>query len=216
LKTPVSTVKIALEALRSFDLQKDRTLSGEYLAIATGELERLERLVGKVLHHEMLNQSSLALEREPCNLGGLARGVVRTMELPIRKAGARVNVTEKGESCTIYADRTYVEGMIMNLLDNSLKYAGESPEIVVQAECNSAGASLSVTDNGPGIPDEYRDQVFEKFFRIPSGDKHNVKGYGLGLNFASQVMDQHGGTISFRNLPDGGCCFTLWFPGTKR
>jgi signal transduction histidine kinase len=216
LKTPVSTVKIALEALRSFDLQKDRKLSGEYLAIASSELERLERLVGRVLHHEMLNNSSLVLDREPCDLGDLARGVVRTLDIPIRKAGARITVPESAEPCSVFADRTYVEGMIMNLLDNSLKYAGENPEIEIRIACDPSGASMSVTDNGPGIADEYRDQVFEKFFRIPSGDKHNVKGYGLGLNFASQVMEQHGGTISFRNLPEGGCRFTLRFPRTTR
>ena len=215
LKTPVSTVKIALEALRTYDLQKDPKVSGEYLEMAASELERLERLVTKVLHHEMLNNPSLVLEKEDCSLGDLARSVVRTLETPIRETGARVTVAEEGEACSVKVDRVYVEGMIMNLMDNSLKYTGKDPEILIKIECKPSGASLSVTDDGPGIPEEYRDQVFEKFFRIPSGNKHNVKGYGLGLNFAAQVMAQHGGSISFNNLSEGGCRFTLQFPPTQ-
>ena len=215
LKTPVSTVKIALEALRTFDLQKDPKVSGEYLEMASSELERLERLVGKVLHHEELNNPFLVLEKEHCDLGNLARGVLRTLEIPIRETGARVTVSEEGGSCRVHVDKVYVEGMIMNLIDNSLKYSGDGPEIMIKIECNQSGATLDVRDNGPGIPDEFKNQVFEKFFRIPSGDKHNVKGYGLGLNFASQVMEQHGGTISFSNLPEGGCRFTLQFPATE-
>jgi signal transduction histidine kinase len=215
LKTPVSTVKIALEALRTFDLQKDPKVSGEYLEMASSELDRLERLVGKVLHHEMMNNPSLVLEKEECDLGHLARNVLRSLEIPIREKGARVTVSEEDGPCRVQGDRVYVEGMIMNLIDNSLKYTGENPEILLHIECDSSGTTLSVSDKGPGIPDTYKDQVFEKFFRIPAGNTHNVKGYGLGLNFASQVMAQHGGSISFSNLPEGGCRFTLQFPRTE-
>ena len=215
LKTPVSTVKIALEALRNYDLQKDPMKSSEYLEMASNELERLERLVGKVLHHEMLNNPSLVLEKEDCNLGDLARNVVRTLETPIRETGAKVTVADAGEASKVQVDRVYVEGMIMNLVDNSLKYTGEDPEILIKIECGTSGTSLFVCVDGPGIPEQYKDQVFEKFFRIPAGNKHNVKGYGLGLNFAAQVMAQHGGSISFNNLSEGGCRFTLQFPPTQ-
>jgi signal transduction histidine kinase len=215
LKTPVSTVKIALEALRSFDKQKDAKVSSEYLEMASKELERLENLVAKVLHHQMLDNPSLVLEKEDCHLGDLARSVVRTMDLHIREKGASVTVTEENGPCRVHGDRIYVEGMIMNLVDNSLKYAGKHPEIKLKVECLSSGTVLSVSDKGPGIPEEYKDQVFEKFFRLPTGNTHNVKGYGLGLNFASQVMARHGGTISYKNLPEGGCRFTLQFPGTE-
>jgi len=215
LKTPVSTVKIALEALRTYDMKKDPQVSGEYLEMAASELERLEGLVGKVLHHQMLNNPSLVLEKEDCDLGNLARSVVRTLEIPIRERAAHVTVSEEDGLCKVQVDRVYVEGMIMNLVDNSLKYAGKDPEILIRIECKPSGTRLTVTDNGPGIPEEYKDQVFEKFFRIPAGNRHNVKGYGLGLNFASQVMAQHGGSISFSNLPEGGCRFILQFPAKK-
>lgn len=214
LKTPVSTVKIALEALRTFDMQKDPKVSGEYLNMASSELERLELLVAKVLHHEMLNNPSLVLEKEECDLGALARSVVQTLEVAIREKGASVTITGEGEACKVEVDRVYVEGMIMNLIDNGLKYTGEHPEILIELVCHPSGTRLLVSDKGPGIPEAYKDQVFQKFFRIPAENKHNVKGYGLGLNFASQVMIQHGGSISFSNLPEGGCRFILQFPPT--
>lgn len=212
LKTPVSTVKVALEALRTYDMHKDPEVADKYLSMAASELERLERLVGKVLHHELLDKPSLVLEKEICHPNDLALSVMRTLEIPIREADARVSFMAGSETCRIFVDRIYVEGVIMNLLDNSLKYGGENPEIEIKIHCDSSGTYLSVEDRGPGIPDEYKDQVFEKFYRVPNGDRHNIKGYGLGLNFAAQVMDQHGGSISFMNLKEGGCRFTLSFP----
>ncbi len=214
LKTPVSTVKVALEALQTFDLKKDPRVLGEYLEMAASELERLEQLVGRVLHHEELNNPALELQKESCDLNDLVKGVVKTLEIQIRKAGATVIHRDPGKTCIVNADRLYIEGVIINLIDNSLKYAGEGPEILIITEHLPSGISLSVEDNGPGIPDEYREQVFEKFFRIPDGNKHNVKGYGMGLNFASQVMERHRGSISYTNLSGGGCRFTLLFPET--
>lgn len=212
LKTPVSTVKIALEALQTYDMRKDPKVAGEYLGMADKELKRLEILVGKVLDHQMLDKPSLVLEKEPCDLGDLTRSVIRTLEILIRERGAQLTLEEEDGPCSVLADKVYVEGMIMNLLDNSLKYAGDRPEISVHIVCEATCIKLSVSDKGPGIPEEYRNQIFEKFFRIPDGNRHNVKGYGLGLNFASQVMAQHGGSINFRNLAEGGCRFTLEFP----
>ena len=215
LKTPVSTVKIALEALRTYDLQKDPRQSREYLDMAAGELERLESLVGKVLHHQMLNHPSLVLQKEECDLMELARGVMQNLEFPIRETGAKITLSSEGGPCVVQADRVYLEGTILNLIDNGMKYGGNPPVIHISIDCSEKGTTLSVTDNGPGIPDEYRNQVYEEFFRIPAGNRHNVKGYGLGLNFASLVMAQHEGSIDFHNLPEGGCCFTLHFPARK-
>lgn len=112
----------------------------------------------------------------------------------------------------VQADPLYLEGVIINLLDNSLKYAGPKPRIQLSAHCGQGNKRLVVRDHGPGIPDEFHTQVFDKFFRIPSGDRHNVKGYGLGLNFAAQVMAKLGGSISLSNLSGGGCEFVLEFP----
>jgi len=106
--------------------------------------------------------------------------------------------------------------VLINLVDNSLKYAGAHPKIEIQISYEPSVISMSVLDRGPGIPEEYKEQIFEKFFRIPSGDRHDVKGYGLGLNFAAQVLAKHEGSISFQNRKGGGSCFTLLFPSTEK
>ena len=212
LKTPVSTVKVALEALRTFDLKQDPEVSANYLEMASKEANRLESLVGKVLNHQLLEDPGAVIQKETCDLGEVVRNVLGTLELPIKEAGAKVEVQYSPEPCLVLADPVYLESVVINLIDNSLKYAGPQAEIGIELINKDQGNLLKVRDRGPGIPDEYRDQIYEKFFRIPSGDQHNVKGYGLGLNFASRVMAHHGGSITFMNLPDGGCEFILNFP----
>ena len=152
------------------------------------------------------------IRKEPCDLGQVLASALKSMEIPIREGKASLKITEPDQPCSVMADPVYVEGVIINLIDNSLKYAGPQAEIQVGIECSGKTRKLKVRDNGPGIPDQYRHQVFDKFFRIPAGDRHNIKGYGLGLNFAAQVMSQLGGNISFRNLSSGGCEFVLDFP----
>jgi len=176
-------------------------------------VERLEGLVNKVLHHEAMEDPSISLQKETCDLSEMVQNVLHTLEIPIRESGADVSVDVPEESCAVVGDPVYLEGVIINLLDNSLKYAGPRPVIQIIITSDSHSTILSVQDNGPGIPEEFKNQIFEKFFRIPSGDRHDVKGYGLGLNFASQVMAHHGGSISVKNLSTRGCVFSLHFSG---
>lgn len=212
LKTPVSTFRVALEALQKFDLKKDPKVSSDYLEMASREALRLEGLVGKVLQHQLLENPASVIQKETCDLRQILSAALRSMEIPIREWNASLKTIEPDLPCTVMADPVYLEGVVINLIDNSLKYAGSKPEIEISIECTGKTKKLIVRDNGPGIPDEYREQVFDRFFRIPAGDQHNVKGYGLGLNFASQVMAQLEGHISFRNLSGEGCEFVLEFP----
>ncbi len=116
------------------------------------------------------------------------------------------------EELIVDCDELYIQGVIINLLDNALKYGGSPPEIEVKISVEKEQCKLAVIDNGQGIPEEYHKKVFDRFFRVPTGDTHNVKGYGLGLSFAEEVMNQHGGSIDLDKHSDGGCIFTLRFP----
>jgi two-component system phosphate regulon sensor histidine kinase PhoR len=102
-----------------------------------------------------------------------------------------------------------LSAVVGNLLENALLYAGKHPQITVTLKRNGKQIFLEVTDNGPGIPVEYLSQLFKPFFRVPSGNTHNVKGYGLGLSYCKQIVEQHGGTISASNLPTGGSLFWI-------
>ena len=101
--------------------------------------------------------------------------------------------------------------MVGQKIDNSLKYGNPPTEIGIKVIAKDASIIIEMTDNGPGIPEQYVTQVFEKFFRVPEGDQHNVKGYGLGLSYVQQVMQLHGGVAQVSNLPERGCKFRLQF-----
>src|SRR5690606_4272748 len=112
-------------------------------------------------------------------------------------------------------DKLHMQGVLINLLDNSLKYADKQPEINISLSKTAGDIKITIADNGPGIPKEYLDKVFDKFFRVPTGDRHNVKGFGLGLSYSQQIMQQHGGSINVYNKPEGGCVFILILPKTS-
>jgi signal transduction histidine kinase len=134
------------------------------------------------------------------------------MQIRIAQQQAQVKVDFSGSDFSIKADSLHLQGVLNSLLDNSLNYCEQTPSVFIWLEEQSSTVILTVSDNGIGIPEEYLNRVFDKFFRVPSGNRHNVKGYGLGLSYAASVMQQLNGSISVRNNPEGGCTFTLTFP----
>ncbi len=211
LKTPVATVKVALEALGDQRVMQNEQMAHEYLGMATMELDRLELLLGKVLNTSMLDSKHALLRKEPVNLGDLINESLQTIKMRAEKAGAEITTHIPVQAITIVGDKVHIQGVLLNLIDNSLKYAGIHPRIQIELNKSGNTVSLCVKDNGKGIPSEYINKVFDKFFRVPNGNVHNTKGYGLGLSYAKQVMSQHGGSIDVVNLPEGGCRFELKF-----
>ena len=211
LKTPVATVKVALEALRNFNAMQQKERSEEYLDMAVIEMNRLELLVNRALSTSLLESGKLSLQKEQCDLKQLTEEVILGMQPKLLKNEARVVLETTGEQFISNLDRLHTQGVLINLIDNSIKYGVKPVEIKISLTEKDNCIQLSVTDNGPGIPEEYRERVFDKFFRVPTGNKHNIKGNGLGLSYAAQVMQQHMGSIRLANVPEGGCSFTLTF-----
>jgi signal transduction histidine kinase len=210
LKTPISTVKVALEALNNFNMVEDPKVTRDYLEMAALEMNRLDMLVAQALNTTMLEEGRITIRKETQDLGHLVSEVQKALQLRIDQQNATLSVVTNNENITAAVDKLHLQGVIINLIDNSLKYGGN--KIEVQLEDTSENTNIAVSDNGPGIPDEYLGKVFEKFFRVPSGDRHDVKGYGLGLSYAKQVIQQHGGTITAANNPGNGCTFTITIP----
>jgi len=209
LKTPIATVKVAIEAIQHFDSDGQKDLTQQYLGMAALELERLELLVNRSLHTSLLESGKLSLQMELQNLKQVVEEVLSAYQVKFVAYGATVTFASQGKHFMAMVDKLHLQGVLINLLDNSLKYGTVATHINVTLTENNDNLSISVTDNGPGIPNEYSSKVFDKFFRVPSGNQHNVKGYGLGLSYAAQVMHQHNGKINVANVPQGGCCFTL-------
>ena len=211
LKTPIATVKVALEALGNFNVIDDPKLGREYLGMATSEMDRLELLATRVLNTSLLESGRIYLQQETYDLKKMVEEALQTMQLRFRQYKAKVSFESTGNNFLIPVDKLHMQGVLVNLLDNSLKYGGDKTNIRVSLTENNGKIQLSLTDNGPGIPEEYREKVFEKFFRVPTGNRHNTKGHGLGLSYAAQVMRQHNGSINVNNVAEGGCVFTLTF-----
>ncbi len=211
LKTPVSTVKVAIEALRKNNAEgNNKGKAEEYLSMAGKEIKRLELLISKVLDHSVIEEDSGILRFEDVNLVFLINDAIKSLQSRIAAANAIVRFDHDDE-LIVRGDPVYLQGVIINLFDNSLKYTDGNPEIRIRLSADEKYAVISVSDNGPGIPEEYRQKVFEKFFRVPDGDLHKVKGYGLGLSFAYLIVTMHQGSISVKNN-DAGCTFTIKIP----
>lgn len=211
LKTPVSTVSVALEALKSFDRKNDPSKSDEYLDIAFSEMKRLDQLISQILNTSILEDNKGYLTPEEADLVSLTKDVLNSMQIRFAQRMAKVEFSASQEKIFLKLDKLHIQGVLINILDNSLKYCSENPVIKVSLEQGNSEVNLLISDNGPGIPKEYLSKVFDKFFRVPEGNIHNIKGYGLGLSFADLVMKNHSGSISVRNKDEGGCEFTLIF-----
>jgi two-component system, OmpR family, phosphate regulon sensor histidine kinase PhoR len=214
LKTPIATVSVAIEALRNFDAMRNPEKTKEYLDISAAELQRLGLLVDKVLKLSMLENKTLELKKEAFNLRSLVDEVVQIMKLQFGKSNAKVGVTTAGDNFTIEADRLHITSVLYNLIDNALKYSGPDPAIMIKLSSLPENMiELQIEDNGPGIAKEYQSRIFEKFFRITDGDKHNTKGYGLGLSYVKEIITHHKGQITFNTETGKGCTFIIKLPG---
>ena len=213
LKTPIATVGVAIEALKNFNAMDNPQRTQEYLDISGNELQRLSLLVDKVLKLSMFENKEIELKFELLNLYDLVQEVTASLKLQFEKHHATVTVTQEG-GVNLQGDRLHLLSVIFNLLDNALKYGKENPEILVQIRGDENNVEFRITDNGIGIPPGYRDKIFEKFFRVPHGDTHNAKGYGLGLSYAAQVIKKHKGTIRVESEEGQGTAFIITLPKT--
>jgi len=212
LKTPIATVSVAVEALRNFNALQDPVRTREYLDISAGELQRLSLLVDKVLKLSMFERQEIELKNDHFDLQSLMEDVVASMRLQLEKYEARLTLSAQGSDFRLRADKLHITSVIFNLLDNALKYTPAHPLIQVELLEDREIVAFSVTDNGIGIPAAYRSRIFEKFFRVPTGDRHNVKGYGLGLSYVAYVLQRQGGAIHVESREGAGSRFTVKIP----
>ncbi|MBL7752414.1 MAG: HAMP domain-containing histidine kinase, partial [Chitinophagaceae bacterium] len=212
LKTPIATVGVAIEALKNFNAINDPARTKEYLDISQNELNRLSLLVDKVLKLSMFENKEMDLRKESFDLKQVTEEVVSSFRLQFEKFHASAEILTEGSDFTLLADKMHITSLLYNLVDNALKYSPEAPEIKVILADKGAMIQIAVSDKGVGIPPEYRQKVFEKFFRVPAGDTHNVKGYGLGLSYAAEVVAKHGGTVEVNSETGKGTTFIINLP----
>ncbi|MFT3909531.1 MAG: HAMP domain-containing sensor histidine kinase [Ferruginibacter sp.] len=212
LKTPIATVSVAIEAMKNFDALQSPERTQEYLDISANELQRLSLLVDKVLSLSKFERNEIEIKKEPFDLVQLIQEVIDSMKLQFEKQKAVTSLQLQGTNFNIKADQRHISSVLYNLLDNALKYSLEEPRIHVQVIDQSTYIEIRVSDNGIGIPHEYNRKIFEQFFRVPSGDKHNIKGYGLGLSYVNYIVGNHHGSIEVESELGKGSTFIVKLP----
>jgi len=160
----------------------------------------------------MFENKKIELHTEVFNIKDLVDEVMNTMKLQFDKQQANTSFTAKGGNFMLSADRLHIMSVIYNLLDNALKYSKDHPQINVSLESKEQYIELSVQDNGIGIPAAYKDKVFDKFFRVPTGNRHNTKGYGLGLSYVAHIVSSHNGFIRLESEEGKGSTFIIRLP----
>lgn len=195
LKTPIATVSAAIEALRDFGALENKKRTQEYLHLSTLELQRLSLLVDKVLKMSMFEQQKMTLHLEQIDLNSLLENVIMTMQPVIEKKKAIVQFAPSENPIFIKGDKIHLSNVFYNLIDNALKYSNIEPKIEIKTVQSEQETVLQFADNGIGIDKHFHQKIFEKFFRVPTGNRHDVKGYGLGLSYVAEVIKLHQGKI---------------------
>lgn len=195
-KTPIATVKAALEALEKFNASNDKEMTARYLRSSQEQMDSLLGMVDKILDSSQMDSSNLVLDKKTIDLNAL----LKKISIALKGISEKQISMEIEEGLVLNGDSFLLERAFTNLLENALKYGGK--EISVKAFSLNRTTIIEFSDNGPGIPKRYQDKVFEKFFRVPSGELHEVKGHGIGLYTSKKIVEEHGGTIDYLREKD--------------
>lgn len=211
-KTPISTVSLASEAIGRADIVERPEALQRYNRMIRDENLRMRRQVEKILQLAQLESGDLQLNRIPVDVHELARDAADPFALQIEKRGGSLELDLRAGSSVVTADPVHLGNVLTNLIDNAIKYSPGAPEVRVESESRGRRLVLRVTDRGVGIARADQERVFEKYFRCPTGDRHDVKGFGLGLSFVRLLVEAHGGTVDLDSAPGSGTTVTLQLP----
>lgn len=207
LKTPISNIAVASEVLKNVDHQLSQNKSIQYANIIYNENQRLKKQIDKVFEMALLENGRICLNKEEFNINELIEGIIENYTLIIEARGGKLSFIQKAGSPFVKADKLQLSNVIYNLLDNADKYSPENPDISFSATNLDEGLLISISDKGVGIKKEFQNQIFEKFYRVPSGNLHDVKGMGLGLSYVKMIIEAHGGSLSVESVVNKGSTF---------
>jgi two-component system phosphate regulon sensor histidine kinase PhoR len=212
LKTPISTISLACEALSDKDMSSNESVRANYVGMISQENKRLGLLVESVLKSATWDKGDLKLKKEELDLHEIINEVSGNILIQVENKLGNIVKELEAKTSVINADRVHVTNLIYNLLDNANKYSPITPDITIKTENLKAGILLTVADKGQGIKREDLNKIFEKFYRVPMGNVHNVKGFGLGLNYVKAIVSRHGGEITASSVFGRGATFRIYLP----
>ncbi len=214
LKTPISTIGLSSEMLMQNDFSKDPEKLKIYAEVIFKENKRLEEHVERVLNMARLDRNELELHLETVNMHELIEESANNFRFNQALAGGEIELDLQAKNTNVMVDLVHITNVVLNLLDNAVKYSKDSTKVKVITRDKSGGIEISIQDNGIGIEKEQLNQVFDQFYRVPTGNRHDVKGFGLGLYYVKLIIDKHGGKMSVKSKLGQGSTFSFWIPAS--
>lgn len=211
-KTPISTISLACEALKDPDIGSNPTLVSRYIGMVNDENKRLGMLVEEVLQSAVFDKGEFKLKLESIDVHELILSVSEKVNMQVREKQGTLITHLKAENATLKADRVHLSNVLYNLIDNAIKYSKEHPQIELSTENHKEFLILSVKDNGIGISKENQKRIFDRLYRVPTGNLHDVKGFGLGLSYVKIIIDRLEGRIELDSQLGKGSTFNIYLP----
>jgi len=211
-KTPIATIAVSTEVLKDPNLvnQPDRLLS--YATIIEKENTRLKHQVERVLQMARLDKEDIGLKREPIEIHQIINDAIRNTSVALQERQGIVKTDFTAPATVVEVDKLHLTNAISNLLDNAMKYCLGFPEIIVTTRAQNKGIVIEVGDEGIGISAENQKRIFQKFYRVPTGNVHDVKGFGLGLSYVKTIIEAHRGRVDVQSELGKGSTFKLYLP----
>jgi two-component system, OmpR family, phosphate regulon sensor histidine kinase PhoR len=205
-QTPIATIRVATDVLAQPRILNEPERMKKYVQIIRQENNRLKNQVESVLNTARLERGKLELHIQLQELHEIITEATESLKMELED---NLHVELNASKSSIYADRTHLMSVVRNLLENAVKYSPKPPNISIRTENVGDSIVLSVSDNGIGIPKEYQPKIYDKFYRVPTGNVHNVKGFGLGLSYVKQIVKAHGWQINLDSDLGKGSCFSI-------
>ena len=215
LKTPISTIQLACEALNDKDMNSPE-MQQTFVNMIDEENNRLSGLVETVLKTAILDKGQLKLKKDEVNIIEIIDRVRGKFSLKISQLGGDIKFVNELPEIIILGDYQHLTNVFQNLIDNALKYTTRIPRIEIETSKTMSNYIIKVKDNEIVIAKENQDKIFDKLYRVPTGDLHNVKGFGLGLNYVKSILELHGGNITIKSIKDQGSTFIVSLPLEKK
>lgn len=209
LKTPISAIGLSAKVLSEEKILESPKRLFKYAHIIQEQNTRLSKNVEKVLNLASIEKSTLKLNKEVLELNSFLKETIDLFKLSDSGQKAHILFSETADAANIEADRFHLANLISNILENAVKYCEHEPQIRMELKTANRGWDLSFVDNGIGISKEHKKKIFKKFYRVPTGNVHNVKGFGLGLDYVFKIVKAHNWSINVMDNPSGGSIFTL-------
>ncbi|MHB8260269.1 MAG: sensor histidine kinase [Bacteroidia bacterium] len=211
-KTPISTIALAGEILSDATIIKTPEKLEHFTKMIREENKRLGVLVESILQTAILDKGDFKLHRSEFDLHELIQSAVEKIYLQVEQKHGKLQANLSAKKSTLWADKVHITNIVLNLLDNALKYSKEIPDIIINTENISDGILLFIQDNGIGISKEDAKKIFDQFYRVSTGNVHNIKGFGLGLSYVRAIVIKHGGQISVDSELNKGSTFKIYIP----